>query len=197
MKKSEIKEYLDKGYIQTIIIFEVVGNPKEHIEKTLDLLKNKIEEEKGIKIINIEKEDVEDAGEGLFGGFLEAELLIEDLYKLSYISFNYTPATIEIIEPSTFNLKDKDLTNLFSDLLAGLHENNARNVTIGNKNIGLQRNINALIKNSALYIISNEAKEAQDIANPLGLQTEAIVPFLEQMIKEGTAKKEGNKYRKL
>ena len=197
MKKSEIKEYLDEGYLQVNIIFEVVGNPKEHIEKTLELLSEKISKEKGIIIISEQKEDVEDAGEGLFGGFLETELLIQDLYKLSYIAFNYTPASIEILEPGKLILKDKDLTHLFSDLLAGLHENNAKNVNISNKSIGLQKNMNALIKNSALYIISTEAKEAQDIATPLGIQTEAIVPFLEQMIKEGTATKENGKYRKL
>jgi hypothetical protein len=196
MKKSEIKEYLDKNYLQATIIFEVVGNPKEHVQKTLDLLSEKIQNEKDLKIIKLLKEEPEEAGEGLWGSFIEADMLIKDMYKLSYIAFNYMPASIEIIEPATKTLKDKDLTMLFSDLLAGLHENNARNVQISNKNIGLQKTINALIKNASLMAAS-EFKKPKDIAKPLGLKEKDVIPFLDLMVKEKTMVKEEGMYRKV
>lgn len=197
MKQKEIREYLEKGYIQIHTMLEVVGNPKEHVEKSLKAVLEAIEKEKGVLFISTDIQETEDVGEGLFGSFCEAELLIKDIGKLGWLMFNFTPATIEVLEPGKFTFKEKELTDFISDMLAGIHEFNMTKVNINSKNVALQRNMGAIIRNSALYVIGNEAKSAQDIATPLGLKTEDLTRILEFMIKEGTITKEEHLYRKV
>lgn len=194
MKSHEIKEFLDEGYIQVKILFEVVGNPKEHIDKTVVLLKDKIEKEDGLKIINSEIGEAEEAGEGLFGAFLDCEMLVKNFYRLSYLAFNYMPANIDVIAPSKFEFKDGDMSTFFGDLLALLHETNARHVDSNSKLTGMQRNFNALVQNSVFKILESDGLDAASIGEPLGLKTEYIMPYLEDMVKLGLLKKSDGKY---
>ena len=196
MKSSEIKELLDEGYIQVKILFEVIGNPKEHIDKTILLLKEQIEKEDGLKIIESEIGPAEETEKGLFGAFLETEILVKNFYRLSYLALNYMPANIDIIAPSKFSFKDSDMTDFFADTLALLHETNARHVDSANKVKGLQRNFNALLQNSVSFMLESESLEASKIGEPLGLKTEHITPYLEDMVKIGLLKKDKGKYSK-
>ena len=197
MKQKEIQEYLEKGYIQIHTMLEVVGNPKEHVEKSLQAVLKAIEDEKGVLFITKDIQETEDVGDGLFGAFCEAEILLKNLGKLGWLMFNFTPATIEILEPAKFTFKEKELTDFISDMLAGIHEFNMAKVNINSQNVALQRNMGAIIRNSALYVLGNESKPAQDIATPLGLKTEDLTRILELMIKEGTITKEEHLYRKV
>lgn len=194
MKKQEIKDYLDKGYIQVKILFEVIGNPKDHINKTVLLLKDKIEAEDGVVFINSEIGEAEDAGDGLFGAFIDAEVLVKNFYRLSYLAFNYMPANIDIMAPSKFDFKEKDMTNFFADMLALLHETNTRHIEANSKVKGMQVNFNALLQNSVYNMLSNKELDASSIGEPLGLKTEYITPYLEDMIKIGLLKKNNGKY---
>jgi hypothetical protein len=194
MKKHEIKEYLDQGYIQVKILFEVIGNPKEHIDKTVVLLKDKLEAEDGVVFINSEIGEAEDAGDGLFGAFIDAEILVKNFYRLSYLSFNYMPANIDIIAPAKFDFKDGDMTNFFADMLALLHETNSRHIDANSKVKGMQVNFNALLQNSVYYMLSNTELDASTMGEPLGLKTEHLTPYLEDMVKIGLLKKKDGKY---
>ncbi len=197
MKQSEIKDLLDDGYIQVKILFEVIGNPKEHIDKTIQLLKGQIEKEDGVKIIESEIGPAEETEKGLFGAFLEAEMLVKNFYRLSYLAFNYMPANIDIMAPSKFTFKDSDMTDFFADTLALLHETNARHVDSANKVKGLQMNFNALLQNSVALMLSDKSLPAETIGEPLGLKTEHVTPYLEDMVKIGLLKKDKGKYTKV
>ncbi|MFT4261659.1 MAG: hypothetical protein ACMXX9_04475 [Candidatus Woesearchaeota archaeon] len=194
MKKQEIQDYLEKGYIRVKILFEVVGNPKEHIAKTIVMLKEQVEKEDSVIMLDSEIGEPEEAGDGLFGAFCDAELLVKNFYRLSYLAFNYMPASIDIIAPSKFEFKEADMTNFFGDMLALLHETNARHVDANSKAMASKRNFNALLQNSVVYMLSDKELDANTIGEPLGLKTEYITPYLEDMVKIGLLKKDNNKY---
>lgn len=195
MESKEIKQYLDQGYMQLIVLFEIVGNPKEHIAKAMDEVMKRIETNKNIKVISSEKGEPEDAGEGLWGTYCESEMLVKDLLTLSWLSFNFLPASIEVKAPAKLTIKDKELTDFMGDLVSQLHESNKRVVATNSVNMGMLRNINALMRNAVLISLNQEQKTAAELAKKVGVQTKDIDALLEAMIKEKTIEKSGNKFK--
>ncbi len=196
MKKGEIKEYVeDKGYIRVNVILEIAGSPKKHVKKTMDGVVKKIEDEQGVIILDKELGEPEDNGEGVYGAYCECDLLLENLYKLSWLAFNYTPASIELIEPTKLKLTQKQSDEFFGDLLARLHEYNTHQVKVSNKNIGLQKNLNALLRNASMALLETP-KNAGEIAKPLGVKKKDIEPVLKKIEEDGKIKKEGDKYKR-
>jgi hypothetical protein len=197
MDNKEIKQYLDQGYIHLIVLFEIVGNPKEHVSKAMDKVLESIEKDARLKIISNDKGTVEDAGEGLWGTYCETELLVKDLLTLSWLSFNFLPASIEIKAPSKITIKDKELTDFMGDLISQLHETNKRLVAVNSSNMGMLRSINGLIRNAVLIALNQEEKTPAELAKKIGIQTKEIDELLAAMIKEKTIEKQGTKYRAL
>ena len=195
MESKEIKQYLDQGYIQLIVLFEIVGNPKDHVAKAMDQVLKSIEQDKRVKIVSNDRGSVEEAGEGLWGTYCETEILVKDLLTLSWLSFNYLPASIEIKAPSKFSIKDKEMTDFLGDLMSQLHETNKKLVSTNSVNMGMLKNMNALMRNAVLISLSQTEKSAAEIAKQVGVQTKDIEPLLDAMIKEKTIEKTGTKFR--
>lgn len=195
MESKEIKQYLDQGYIHLIVLFEIVGNPKEHVSKAMDQVLESIGKDARIKIVSNDKGTVEDAGEGLWGTYCESELLVKDILSLSWLAFNFLPASIEIKSPSKLTLKDKELTDFMGDLISQLHESNKKLVSTNSINMSMLRNINALMRNAVLISLNQEQKTAAELAKKVGVQTKDIEPLLDAMIKEKTIEKNGTKFK--
>jgi hypothetical protein len=195
MDSKEIKKYLDEGYIHIIVLFEVVGNPKAHVSKAMDTVLESISKDKRVQIISNDKGTVEDAGEGLFGTYCESEILVKDLMTLSWLSFNFLPASIEIKAPAKLTFKEKELTDFVGDLVSQLHEVNKKLVFTNSQNFGMLKNINALVRNAVLISLNQEEKSAAELAKKVGMQTKELEPVLDAMIKEKTIEKSGAKYK--
>ncbi len=197
MKNKEIKEYVEKGYLYVNVIIEIVGNPKEHIEKAMTTVTDAIKKEKGIEFVKEDRGSAEDAGEGLWGVYSELELLLKDLDNLSWIAFNFMPASIELKEPAKITLKDKQFTDFMGDILSQLHQINMKQVQMDSDKKGLLRNINALIRNSVLLALDSEKvekKTAEGIGEKIGVKGEELKPVLEAMAKEGSITLNGEEY---
>lgn len=87
MKSKEIKEFVESGYLRVNVLFEVVGNPKEHVEAMIKKVMEGVSSEKKIKVVSEEYGSAEDAGDGLWGTFCEADLLLKDVNVLSWLAF--------------------------------------------------------------------------------------------------------------
>ena len=196
MKSKEIKEYVEKGYLHVNVLFEVVGNPREHVEKALNLVLGTIKKEKGIVFVSDDTGSAEDAGEGLWGIYSEVELLLKDLNKLSWLAFNFIPASIELKSPAKLTVKDKDVTDFMGDMLSQLHQVNMKQVEIKSERDGLIRNINALIRNSVLLScdVAGKPLKADEIGLKVGMKGKDVKPFLDAMIKEGKIVESSGKY---
>jgi len=194
MKSKEIKAHVEQGYIHINVLFEVVGNPKEHIELMIKKVLEGIKNNKGIKIIKEDYGEAEDAGEGLWGIFCESELLIKDLNLLSWIAFNFSPASIEIMAPKQVTMKDKDLTDFMGEFLSSIHQNNMASIKAKSEAKGLLINFNALMRNTIIIALGNNEKTAEELSKLVGIDEKGSKSFLEAMIKEKVLIKKGNKY---
>ena len=115
------------GYLNMIkakVISEVLGSPQEHVDKTLNLLLEKLKERKELDIGNeklFQAEKIE--GKPLFSGFIEYEINVETLSELSGFCFDFMPSSIEILEPDELKTSSVSFGELFNEILARLHQN--------------------------------------------------------------------------
>lgn len=123
MNIKELQANLKEGWIQVKFIIPIVGSPKEHIEYTLNLVKDKLLKEEGIKEIStkVNKPQKLPDSEKMFSGFLEFELLVTDFSKLMGIIYDYLPSSIEIIAPEKIEEDTLKLTEILNDLANNLH----------------------------------------------------------------------------
>ncbi len=115
------------GYLNMIrakVISEVLGSPQEHVDKTLNLLIDKLKERKELNIGNekiFQAEKIEN--KQLFSGFIEYEINVENLNQLSGFCFDFMPSSIEILEPDELKTSSVIIGELFNEILARLHQN--------------------------------------------------------------------------
>ena len=117
--------------IRALLIYEILGKPPEHIEKTLNEFIDKLGENKGINITQrkvheahvFEKKDEKGELEktDLFTTFAEVEIEADDLNLIFMIVVNMLPANIEIIEPTLIRITNFDLSQTLSELTIKLH----------------------------------------------------------------------------
>lgn len=125
------------------ILVEVIGGPKEFVEKTLKDVVDKLKAEKKIKILSdksfepkpisneeLEKlaasmqrkpEDMKAMENKLFSTFAEIEFESDKLKNVMDICFDYAPSTLEILEPAGMDIDCNDITEMLNDMLAKIH----------------------------------------------------------------------------
>ncbi|MFC1648755.1 hypothetical protein ACFL1B_04825 [Nanoarchaeota archaeon] len=197
MKKKEIKEKISEGWIRIDMLFELVGNPKEHVEQLLQSYMTNIKTDSGVLVINEDYGDAEEIGDGLFSTFVEADMLVHGLDKLTWLSFNFSPASIEIKEPIKFDIGAAELQNWVNDLLSKLHEVGAMSQQIASQNKLLVKNMNRVIKNSVMLCISLGFDTPKEIEDKTGIPYKQLKPFFEALMREGRLKLHENKYKKI
>jgi len=192
MNKQEIEQKIDQGYVLSRIIFELVGNPKEHVEKTIRAYLTNIKTDKEILIL---KEDYAETveKEKLWSTYVEAEMLVKSLEKFVWLCVNFMPASIEILKPDKLTYSSKKLTDWFNDLLAKLHEVSMVQKGLVSQNQMLRGNLNKLIKNSILISL-RQGKNIKEISKTIGIQPKGLKPFLDAMIQENKIRRVSQKY---
>jgi len=120
--------------IKSIMIVEMIGRPKEHLESTVREYIKKMGSEKGVKIINEkhneakiiehkkpEEKEIKTRAE-LFSTFAEIETEIKDIETLMQILLVYMPSHIEIISPESINIDNIELNGFFNEVIRKMHE---------------------------------------------------------------------------
>lgn len=193
MTKINVKKLIEEGQIRISVIFEVIGQPKEHIEKTLKAYIETIKTDKEIQFLTEEYEPAEEVDKNVFSAIAETELLVKNLEKITWLAMNFSPASIEIIEPAEFKIPQKDITNWLNDLLSKLHEIGAMRKSDQGQLEGLIRNFNSMTRN-AIILSLREARTVDQIGKKIGMNKEHTEKFLEALIKEKRIRKEKNNY---
>jgi hypothetical protein len=194
MDKKEIRQYLDQGYLQVNIIFEIVGNPKEYVSEAMRLVMKNIAESKKMIVVSQEIAEPVDVGEGLWGTNCETQILFKDLFALSILIFTYIPSSIEIVEPAKLVIKDKDMSDFLQDIATQLHNVNTKTVQTNSQNMAMLKNINALMRNLILVALAPGEKTAEELARLSGVEAGDMESLLSAMLSEKTIKKEGDSY---
>jgi hypothetical protein len=143
--KNNVKEKVEKGWIHSIIIIEILGRPADHVKKSMEALVDELGKVKGVEIAKKEiHEPKEIEKHNLFTTFAEVEILTENFKKLTDLIFEYMPSSIEIMEPQEAVMNINEANNLVNDLTARLHRYDAVAKTLMMQNKILQTKIEGL-----------------------------------------------------
>ena len=129
-----------KVKIKIKAILEIMGAPKEHVEKTMDMVLGKAKENKDMHVYSDKTSppaQVED--KPFWSMFTELEVGFKDEDGLMGFCFDFMPSSIEIIDPITFNFKKDYLENMLNDLIARLHHYDMMVKNIHAQNILLKK----------------------------------------------------------
>lgn len=170
--------------IKFLITFEIVGKPKEHVENSIKEYMENIKKDARIEVI---KEDIAEAIElddGMFSTFCESEMAIKDLNVLTWLAVNFSPASIEILEPNSIGFSAANMTLWYNDLLSKLHEisTNMRATTQKNKILSLS--MNTIISNFIITVLESSPKDEKTIAKLMGINEKQLNPYLQYLLKE-------------
>lgn len=104
------------------ITVEVLGSPKEHVEKALVDVITKLKADKQIVVQNVKAYEAEEQENKLWSTFADIEFETKNLLKLSEICYDYMPSTIEILEPAGMEIEAAEVQDFMNDVLAKLHK---------------------------------------------------------------------------
>ncbi len=185
-KKVDAKALLKAGWIHVLVTFEVVGKPKEHVDKTLKEFIKGVKESEQIAVLEEHlhkamKSDFKATNNDsdFFSAFAEVDMLVKNLETLTWLSVNYMPSSIEVIEPDTFSFKALDLQNWQNDVLSRLHNVDAR---MKQQADFLRNNLVALMHNVILLSLARGKKQLSELQKDTSLVSESLEPQLKKLI---------------
>lgn len=193
MNEKEIKEKIQKGHILCKAIFEMAGNPREHVEETLKKYISAVKEDPEYVFMNEYTAPCEE-NDGVWSTFFESDILVSGFDKLNLLCFNLSPASIEIIEPEQFVLSQKKITDLYNDIISKIHEVSAVIKNSTSENELLKLNMNKLIRNCITLALS-EPRTSEEISAKAGIDIGHLQQFLDIMVKDKSIIEENKKYR--
>ncbi|MFP4112409.1 MAG: hypothetical protein ACLFPQ_01690 [Candidatus Woesearchaeota archaeon] len=192
-EKINVSEKLEEGYISIRTIIEMMGRPKEHLMETLKSYVKKLSESDNYEVLNEEYSEPKEE-DGMFNVFVEVEMLVKNIEEVAWFSFDYMPASIEILEPEKLNYKAPELTNFLNDLLGRLHHLDMSFKTKDASIKKLNANSEAILKNFIGYLIKDEPKTVDELSEPLGIGKEQLERLLDRLIGNKYLRKEDDKY---
>ncbi len=184
-KKREIKEKVAEGRILARAIIEILGKPKEHVEKALRVVIGKIKEQKGIKIVE-EKLFNAEKQEEMFSTFAELGILFENMETLVGFCFDFMPSSVEILDPEKLSFKSNNFAGLINDLLARLHQINLKVVQNNSEKKLLKKNMLNMLKNTVVILLSIKTMPLEQLSKSSGIIEKDLKPLLDSMVKEKT-----------
>ena len=185
--------------VKARIIFEMMGNPKEHVEDVLRGFIANIKQDSTLKFSDEFFAEPEEQ-EKIWSTFAEMTITFPNLEKLTWLCINFTPASIDILEPEDAQVGDKQLTAWYNDLLSRLHEVGIAAKNLSSENDLLKVNINHLIRNFLVAVLKRNEKglSAEQLGEELGIHDlQTLQPFLDTLVKDGKGRKDHGVYRLL
>ena len=193
VKKLTDKERVDKGQVLARIIIEVLGAPKDYVEEAIQIVVDRVRSTKEIEVVSESTFEAEERGK-LFCTFTELEMWFDNLDVLSNFLFEFTPSSVEIMQPSHITVDARFVSGFFNDFLLKMHELGLKVKDTSATVQLLQKNADALIRNFISYSLSSCPKSADEIASATGIPKDNAAALLSNFEKAGVAKKEGDKY---
>ncbi|MFA5141372.1 MAG: hypothetical protein WC471_00170 [Candidatus Woesearchaeota archaeon] len=194
MDNNEIQEYIGKGYLHARVIIEIIGTPKEHVEKTLHDYVDAICKSDSIKVIEKEFASAEKQEQEMWSTFVELEFMIKGVSKLIGFCFDYMPASIEILGPEHIVFSHRLTTEIVNDLQAKLHKMDAILKNIDMENKFLKKNMHYTVLNLIAVALHGRKLSDEELSKITGIPPEGLNPFLDILINEKKIKKEDAKY---
>ena len=179
-------------------IIEVLGKPKEHVEKSLREYVEKIKQDEKY---HLTFEDVAESqklpDQELWSIFAEVEVDTKQMVHVTSFCFDYMPSLIEIIEPESISLKDVEFTHFLNDLQAKLHQVDMVSKQVKLENDIWKKSVHDLLGNCILLLLRENNLDSKQLSVLTGVVQNKLEDFLDQLIDEGKIDlKEGIYYLK-
>ncbi len=189
----EEKLIAEKTHIRCKIIIEMLGKPKEHVEKTIKTYVEKIKEDSDLIVLNSEFSEAVEK-EKLWATFVELDMVVKGIPKIISFCFDYMPSSVEILKPEEFSMKRSIIENLINDLQARLHNVDMIVKKQANENEFLKKNMNTAVSNVILISLASGSLEKEKLSKITGIPDKELQPFLDKLIKENKISKENEVY---
>ncbi len=180
----------DKPVLARVII-EMLGAPKEHIEKTMRGYIEKLKKEQ--KVLKSEIAEAEPK-ENIFTIYSELEIRFDDLSDLLDFCFESMPSSVEVIEPGELSIPLSKLNGFLNDLQARLHEADAIVKTGKMKQQILDMNATNIFRRFIVAMVEHGHNTASEISHYVGVHPTKLQAFLDKLVEDKKLKKEGEKY---
>lgn len=122
-------------------IIEIVGGPKEYVDKAMGVVVEKLKTHKTLKVLSehvFEAKPLE-GKKPLFSAFCELDLEMKDMADLFGFCFDFMPSSIEIYEPAQLPLKIDAVNDMVNELITKLHQYDMAFKNVYAQNIMLKR----------------------------------------------------------
>ncbi|MCX6709806.1 MAG: hypothetical protein NTV63_02510 [Candidatus Woesearchaeota archaeon] len=196
-KKEEKEEGKDVSQWEKMVtakaIIEILGAPKDYIEKTIRML---IEDVEKVPEISVNSKEFFEAKpqDGLFSTFTEIEADFKDLSILFGFCIDFMPSTVEIIEPVEFSIEGREMTNSLNELIAKVHRMDMVLKNLNAENQLLQKNAALLLRNNVMINLKAGELPLSKLSPEVGVSEEQLKPFLDAMIESKFIEEKEGRY---
>lgn len=190
---TEEKLIAEQTHIRCKIIIEVLGKPKDHVEKSIRDYVEKIKKDSELIVMNADFSEAEEK-EKLFAIFVEIDMVVKGIQKLIGFCFDYMPSSIEITKPEEFIVKKSTVENFINDLQARLHNVDMVVKKQNNENTFLKKNLSKAATNLILLSLTSGDMDMERLSRVTGIAEKELEIFLGQLIEEDKIKKEDDMY---
>jgi hypothetical protein len=125
--EEETKKRMKSGWIRVGMMIEAMAISKETAESALKKHVEKMEKERGILLSKKDFRGAEEVKKPLpniekgYSQVVDIEMLAESFDKLVFITLNYGPSAIEILEPNKITLDFGEAQGILNSLAAIMH----------------------------------------------------------------------------
>jgi predicted transcriptional regulator len=104
------------------------------------------------------------------------------------------PSSIEILEPDTLTMTAKDLTDIFNDLQAKLHNISLSIKNVSAQNLILEQNTQILATNLVGIALKGVSLSKEELAKITGIPIDKMDNFLKSLVEQKRIVQSGNLY---
>ncbi len=186
-------ERIEQGQLYCRVIIEMIGKPKEHLEKTFDEFIQQFIAEPDVSLIkkNLSKTKKHEA---LFSRYAELEFWAKDLSLLIGLCFDYMPTSVEILEPAEVTFPINRLSNYINELQAKLHHVDMIAKNAQTEKAIISSNFFKLMENTILIAAASGGKTKKDLAAVTGLDEASMDRAIKSLTEEKKLLMSGDKY---
>ena len=179
-------------------VVEVLGKPKEHVEKSIKEYLEKLKKNERYEVLTEKFAEIkEQEKEEMWSTFAEIDVKTEKIQDLVSFCFSYMPSMIEILEPNKLIFSETEVSEFLNDMQSKLHQVDMVAKQVKVQNDFLMRNMNGLMKNYITTLLSKGNFDGEQLSKFTGVSRDRLEDFLDQLIDEGKIDlKEGIYYLK-
>ena len=175
-------------------VIEVLGKPKEHVEKAMQDYIGNLKKDERFVIIREDFAELKKQEDEMWATFTELEMDVKEIKDVVSFCFEYMPSTIEIIEPDKITLTDQDFSDFFNDLQARLHQVDmvAKQVKLESEHSNVS--MNKLLRNYVMILLNEQDLSLEQLSKFTGIKEDLLGDYLDELIDKKILEMENGMY---